>query len=46
MRQPSPGEAQRMLQADAVGGVQLLNLPHTCGGHTTEFFTIGAAAAG
>jgi uncharacterized protein YbjQ (UPF0145 family) len=31
------------LQAEGVVGVQLLNLPHTWGGHTTEFFTIGTA---
>jgi uncharacterized protein YbjQ (UPF0145 family) len=31
------------LQAEGVVGVQLLNLPHRWGGHTTEFFTIGTA---
>jgi uncharacterized protein YbjQ (UPF0145 family) len=31
------------LQAEGVVGVQLLNLPHRWGGHTTEFFAIGTA---
>ena len=31
------------LQAEGVVGVQLRNLPHTWGGHTTEFFAIGTA---
>ena len=31
------------LSAEGVVGVQLLNLPHIWGGHTTEFFAIGTA---
>lgn len=31
------------LTAEGIVGVQLLNLPHKWGGHTTEFFAIGTA---
>jgi uncharacterized protein YbjQ (UPF0145 family) len=31
------------LDAEGIVGVQLLNHPHTWGGHTTEFFAIGTA---
>src|SRR5204862_9426 len=31
------------LEAEGIVGVQLLNLPHKWGGHTTEFFAIGTA---
>jgi uncharacterized protein YbjQ (UPF0145 family) len=31
------------LAAEGIVGVQLLSLPHTWGGHTTEFFAIGTA---
>ena len=31
------------LSAEGIVGVQLLSLPHTWGGHTTEFFAIGTA---
>jgi uncharacterized protein YbjQ (UPF0145 family) len=36
------GEAAQ-LRAEGVVGMQLLNLPHRWGGHTTEFFAIGTA---
>lgn len=39
-RMQAEGEA---LEAEGVVGVQLLNLPHRWGGHTTEFFAIGTA---
>jgi uncharacterized protein YbjQ (UPF0145 family) len=31
------------LHAEGIVGVQLLNLPHRWGGHTTEFFAVGTA---
>ena len=31
------------LDAEGIVGVQLKNLAHTWGGHTTEFFAIGTA---